>query len=184
MFDFDYNEAVDVFKTVDGHEIEIYMDEPSAIDDSDIGAIVNLFAERTSQYGGESDYEYIKDRLMNSDYLVVISLDGFPIASANVVDASKPRYDGVVPIDYYELKGTVKLYPRMQQDYFVIAPEYINKGFSEKIREKISEVTPKSYIIVDSKDKLTRMGLMKSGYVFISEFYSELDNSEVQLWVN
>ena len=124
------------------------------------------------------------DKISNSLCVAYITEDGIPVAVATLVDPTKENFKGIIPKDLYSVKSAVNLENRLQQEYFVVAEEYKDRGLSGALRSLLEKVSPNMFVTVNVKDTDTLNGVSKNNYKQVSTFDTSWDNAPVELWVN
>lgn len=124
------------------------------------------------------------DKLLASLAVAYVSFEGIPVGVATLVDPTLENYMGIIPLDFYSLKGAVNLENRIQQEFFTVADEYKKQGIAGELRSLLESVAPAMFVIADVNDKDTIEGLKSNGYVYVNQFNIDWNTIPVQLWLN
>lgn len=124
------------------------------------------------------------DKILSSIAVAYVTEDGIPVGVATLVDPTVENYMGIIPLDFYSLKGSTNLENRIQQEFFTVADEYKKMGVAGELRRLVETVAPAMFVTVDIADKDTIDGLKTNGYVYVNQFNTDWDSIPVQLWIN
>lgn len=166
-----------------------YITDPVKLDDDIVYQLADIIDKKTQLDQRDfTDKAFVApntvERLLASEKIVYVTEDDIPVGVANLIDANKENFMGIIPSDFYALKSAVNLSDRMQQEFFAVTDENKDMGLSAALRDRLEEVSPLMFVTAPSSDIDTLEGLAKNGYKRVSEFETDWEATPVQLWIN
>lgn len=170
-------------------KFESWLRKPEEIDETILFELSDIQDGKvTGDMGDFADTKHIGpdtvDMIKNSIAVAYITRDGIPVGFATVIDPTIENWKGIIPLSYYELKSGINLDGRLQQEFFIVSPQYDNYGLSKELRNQISKVSPMMFAAVPAWDLRSIAGLEKNEYDFNGEFDTTWEPYPVQLWTN
>jgi hypothetical protein len=163
-----------------------YTRNPESIDDSILNQLSDLingfehFTEDASDIHGVS----IIDILNNAMSVTYIMKESVPVACAILVNPIDENYKGIIPQNYYEMKSGSSLEGMMQQEFFVVKTGYEGKGLAKSLRDELTKISDKMFVVVNAQDEKTITGLETNQYTQVSSFITDWEDAEVSLYIN
>jgi hypothetical protein len=188
-YPFDYKKHEE-YSAYDPNKFDSFIVKPEKLDDQILFSLVDLFNNNVSSIDNDSTKiadlggPNTQDKILSALAVGYITLDGIVVAGCVLQDPTILDYHGSIPSDHYEMLTGISLENRIEQEYFVIHPDYHDVGLATELRRLIKTVVENTFIVILDSDVDAMTGLQNAGYQLVSTFMDVDTDKYSQLWLS